>query len=35
MAEPVRLERDGAVAVLVLADPPLNLFGAATFDALA
>ena len=27
MAEPVRLERDGAVAVLVLDDPPLNLFG--------
>ncbi len=35
MADPVRLERDGALAVLVLEDPPLNLFGAATFDALA
>jgi enoyl-CoA hydratase len=35
MADPVRLERDGAIAVLVLSDPPLNLFGAATFDALA
>jgi enoyl-CoA hydratase/carnithine racemase len=35
MAEgPVRLERDGAVAVLVLEDPPLNLFGAATFSSL-
>ncbi|MFN8159532.1 MAG: enoyl-CoA hydratase/isomerase family protein [Solirubrobacterales bacterium] len=35
MAEPIRLERHGAVAVLVLDDPPLNLFGAATFEALA
>jgi len=35
MAEaPVRLERDGAVAVLVLEDPPLNLFGASTFSSL-
>jgi enoyl-CoA hydratase len=35
MAEaPVRLERDGPVAVLVLADPPLNLFGSATFSSL-
>lgn len=35
MAEaPVRLERDGPVAVLVLEDPPLNLFGAATFSSL-
>jgi enoyl-CoA hydratase/carnithine racemase len=31
---PVRLERDGAVAVLVLEDPPLNLFRAATFKSL-
>jgi enoyl-CoA hydratase/carnithine racemase len=31
---PVRLERDGPVAVLVLSDPPLNLFGSATFNAL-
>jgi enoyl-CoA hydratase/carnithine racemase len=36
MAEtPVRLERDGPVAVLVLEDPPLNLFGRATFESLA
>jgi enoyl-CoA hydratase len=34
MADPVRLERDGAVAVLVLDDPPLNLFGREAFDAL-
>jgi enoyl-CoA hydratase/carnithine racemase len=34
MADPVRLERDGAVAVLVLDDPPLNLFGAGAFAAL-
>ena len=27
---PVSLERDGALAVMVLDDPPLNLFGAAT-----
>jgi enoyl-CoA hydratase len=31
---PVRLERDGPVAVLVLSDPPLNLFGSATFTSL-
>jgi enoyl-CoA hydratase/carnithine racemase len=31
---PVRLERDGALAVLVLHDPPLNLFGAEAFAAL-
>jgi enoyl-CoA hydratase/carnithine racemase len=34
MAEPVRLERDGAVAVLVLDNPPLNLFGREAFEAL-
>ena len=34
MADPVRLERDGAVAVLVLDDPPLNLFGKGAFEAL-
>jgi len=36
MAErkPVRLERDGDVAVLILHDPPLNLFGAEAFAAL-
>ena len=34
MAEPVRLERDGAVAVLVLDNPPLNLFGKEAFEAL-
>jgi enoyl-CoA hydratase/carnithine racemase len=33
-AAPVRLERDGAVVVLVLEDPPLNLFGRATFESL-
>jgi enoyl-CoA hydratase/carnithine racemase len=32
--EPVRLERDGPVAALVLEDPPLNLFGGATFTSL-
>jgi enoyl-CoA hydratase/carnithine racemase len=31
---PVRLEREGPVAVLVLADPPLNLFRSATFESL-
>jgi enoyl-CoA hydratase/carnithine racemase len=31
---PVRLERDGAVAALVLEDPPLNLFRSETFAAL-
>ena len=31
---PVRLERDGDVAELVLDAPPLNLFGAAVFGAL-
>jgi len=31
---PVRLERDGPVAALVLSDPPLNLFGSATFSSL-
>ena len=30
----MRLERDGAVAVLVLDDPPLNLFGREAFEAL-
>ena len=35
MAEPVRLERDGPVAVLVLDDPPLNLFGQAAVASLA
>src|SRR5262245_21267881 len=34
MAEPVRLERDGDVAVLVLDNPPLNLFGQEAFEAL-
>lgn len=32
---PIRLERDGAVASMVLHDPPLNLFGAAAFQALS
>ena len=31
---PIRLERDGDVAVLVLDDPPLNLFDERTFAAL-
>ena len=31
---PVRLERDGGVASLVLDDPPLNLFGPHTYEAL-
>jgi enoyl-CoA hydratase/carnithine racemase len=34
-APPVRLERDGAVAAMVLYDPPLNLFGPQTFEALS
>jgi enoyl-CoA hydratase len=34
MADPVRLERDGSVAVLVLDNPPLNLFGREAFEAL-
>ncbi len=34
MADPVRLEREGAIAVLVLDDPPLNLFGRDAFEAL-
>ena len=32
---PVRLEREGPVAVLVLSDPPLNLFGRSTFESLS
>lgn len=35
MAEPIRLERDGPVAILVLEDPPLNLFGQGAFEALS
>jgi enoyl-CoA hydratase len=31
---PMRLERDGDVAVMVLEDPPLNLFGQRAFEAL-
>jgi enoyl-CoA hydratase/carnithine racemase len=31
---PIRLERDGGVAAMILHDPPLNLFGAAAFEAL-
>jgi enoyl-CoA hydratase/carnithine racemase len=31
---PVRLERDAGVAALVLDDPPLNLFGPDTYEAL-
>ena len=33
-AGPVRLERDGAIASMILHDPPLNLFGARAFEAL-
>jgi enoyl-CoA hydratase/carnithine racemase len=33
-AAPVRIERDGDVAVVVLDSPPLNLFTPAVFDAL-
>ncbi len=32
--EPIRLERDGDVAVLILDDPPLNLFTERTFAAM-
>ena len=32
--EPVRIERDGDVAVVVLDNPPLNLFDPAVFNAL-
>jgi enoyl-CoA hydratase/carnithine racemase len=32
--EPVRIERDGDVAVVVLDNPPLNLFDPPTFNAL-
>jgi len=31
---PVRLARDGGVALLVLEDPPLNLFRSETFSSL-
>jgi enoyl-CoA hydratase/carnithine racemase len=31
---PVRLERDGNVAVMVLDNPPLNLFGSEAWQAL-
>ncbi|MGY1707685.1 enoyl-CoA hydratase/isomerase family protein [Geodermatophilus sp. SYSU D00697] len=34
MTEPVRIERDGDVAVVVLDNPPLNLFDAPVFDAI-
>src|SRR5918995_1016405 len=34
-AAPVRLERDGALAAMALHDPPLNLFGPRTFEALS
>jgi enoyl-CoA hydratase/carnithine racemase len=34
IAAPVRLERDGDVAVVVLDNPPLNLFDALVFDEL-
>lgn len=34
MADPIRLERDGDVAVMILDNPPLNLFGREAFEAL-
>ncbi len=34
MADPVRLERDGNVAVMVLDNPPLNLFGQRAWEAM-
>ena len=34
MSDPVRLERDGNVAVVVLDNPPLNLFGADAWRAM-
>ncbi len=34
MAEPIRIERDGDVAVMVLDNPPLNLFGDDAWVAL-
>lgn len=34
MADPIRLERDGPLAVMVLEDPPLNLYSERTFEAL-
>jgi enoyl-CoA hydratase len=30
---PIRLERDGALAVMILEDPPLNLFGRGAFES--
>ncbi len=33
-APPIRIERDGAVAVVVIDNPPLNLFGPSMFAAL-
>jgi enoyl-CoA hydratase/carnithine racemase len=34
VAEQIRLERDGALASIVLSNPPLNLFGDTAFDEL-
>jgi enoyl-CoA hydratase/carnithine racemase len=34
MSDPVRIEREGPLAVLVLDNPPLNLFDQAMFDGL-
>lgn len=34
MSEQVRIERDGAVASIVLSNPPLNLFGEEVFEGL-
>jgi enoyl-CoA hydratase/carnithine racemase len=35
VSEPIRLVREGAVASLVLDNPPLNLFGRGSFEALS
>jgi enoyl-CoA hydratase len=34
MADPIRIERDGPVAVMILESPPLNLFGREAFESL-
>jgi enoyl-CoA hydratase/carnithine racemase len=34
VADPIRIERDGPVAVMILENPPLNLFGREAFDSL-
>jgi enoyl-CoA hydratase/carnithine racemase len=34
VADPIRIERDGPVAVMILENPPLNLFGREAFESL-